>query len=328
MARSITLDREETTTGFGLARREDVNYDDIKKRWRESADKMDLPQDNRTAEEIQAAEDFSGAASFAEFFGYEDVEINEVNAQEVMEKMASEMEAVSEEEFKIANDIREKVIEEDAAEQIEQVSAFVVNEDDPLLEADFKEKSERIIQKLVVEDSKKDGTYESIREEARKTHSTSDPWSGTSGTRSTTATSTTTRSSSTTVFQDNDQRKKEVYEMYANGHDNMLGFVHNGRMWEKPKKTASVNTFSGRRKFGLKSMWQSTKHWFHSPNAKLMCKVGIALCMEMALGIITQKQTFDGPKQMLGYLGMMLGIFYIGAELRAEGFDMRRLSAL
>lgn len=331
MARSITLDREETKTSFGIARREDVNYDDVKKRWMESADKMELPQDPRTQEEIQAAEDFSVAAGFADFFEFEGVEISEGDAQETMVKMAAMMEAEAQDEIQLAQEQRARNIEEDAAEKIEQVEVFVVNEDDPLLEKDFKEKSEKIIQKWAMEDKKKDGTYEPTKEDVDKkwqtTSSSSDPWPSSSN-RTRTATATSTTTSGTGTIYDDGQRNKEIHQMYSNMHDNILNTVHNGPVWKEEKKATPVNHFGGKKKFSMKSIWTSVKGWFKSKKSKAICKIGVALCMETALGIITKRQSFDGPGQMLGYLGMMLGVFFIGSELRAEGYDMRRLSVI
>lgn len=330
MARTITMERETAQTNFGIARREDVNYDDVKKRWMESADKMDLPRDPRTQDEIQAAEDFNQSASFAEFFEVDDVEIAEGNANEAMILMAEAMETIAQEEIQLANEQRHLIIEEDSAEKIEQVEQFVTNEDDPLLMNEFKEKSEKIIQKWSVEDSKRDGTYDEVKEAAKsKYHATDDPWNSmnsNSNSGSRTATATSSKTSTTTVFADDENRKQEVYQMYANGRDNMLAFVHNGKVKDKPKKQAQVHRFGGKKKFSLKNMWGGVKRWFNGQDAKMLCKVGVALCFELGLGLITKKLSFDGPGQMLGYLGMMLGIFYIGSELRAEGFDMRRLA--
>lgn len=330
MARTITLDREEVKTNYGLARREDVNYDDVKKRWMESADKIDLPRDPRTQEEIQMAEDMSEAAMFAEFFEFEGVEITESSGVDAMVIMAEGIENVSQEEIQLANEIREKIIEEDAAEKIEQVAEFVVNTDDPFLVNDFKEKCEKVMQKWAIDDAKRDGTYDSTKDTTTSnSYSTVDPWNtmgstnNTSSSRTATATSTKT---TTTVFEGDDKRQQEIHQMYTNGRDNMLAFVHNGKQKEKKKKAPDVRQYGGKRKFSIKNMWGATKRWFAGQDAKLLCKVGIALCMEMALGLITKKLSFDGPGQMLGYLGMMLGIFYIGSELRAEGFDMRRLA--
>lgn len=334
MARTITMDKTETRTNFGIAIREDVNYDDVKKRWMENNDKLDLPRDPRTQDEIQAAEDFNSVASFAEFFSIDDIEIVEGNAVEVMEQIAVGMEGIAQEDIQSANEQREKIIEEDAAEKIEQVSQFVVNVDDPLLMNDFKDKSEKIIQNWSVEDSKRDGTYDAAKEESTSSRSnsyaTNDPWNNmsSSSNNSSGRTASVTSSKTTSIVSelDDEKRKQEVYQMYANGRDNMLAFVHNGKIKDKPKKTTPVNRFGGKKKFSPKNMWAATKRWFSGRDAQMLCKVGVALCFEMALGLITKKLNFDGPGQMVAYLGMMLGIFYIGSELRVEGFDMRRLA--
>lgn len=328
-----SMERRRTESTNSIARLEDVDLENLKRKYMEDAKNGKLPNDDRTIDEIQASEDTNSSVEFLDFFEVEGFDIDPLadNAQEVMVKISTIMdEGAKELDITIQNQT-ENAIEENAAEGIEQIKEFAINDKDPLLKTDFKEKSERIIQKLVIEDKKKTETsargsiFEEAREETRRT-TTSDPWaSTTSGSRTTTVTSSTTTVHSP---QDNTQRDKEFARNMADGANAMRAFVYNGPTKAKKKKTPQPHHFGGKRKFSLKSAISTVRGWLSSDDAVLMCKVGVALCLETALAVVTKQRTFDGPGQTLGYIGMMLGIFYIGSELRASGYDQRRLAMI
>jgi hypothetical protein len=338
MTRTIEMGDSTPYESFDIARLEDVDYDEMKKKWMDNSKNFELSQDNRTVEEIQADEDFQVASLFVDFFEMGDeIELDPLTADglEAMSKISAMMGEGSQEVFDTAEMQRALNIEEDAAERIEQVETFIINDDDPFLSKEYKEKSERIIQRLMSgAENRRDSTetiFESSKENTRSYYDSKDTEdifgrkTSSDGYRTATATNTTTTSSQT--VHDEEKRRKEIHQMFAAGNDKMLNFVYNGPV-KKKENRSPINKYGGKRKFGIKSIWASTKHFFGSRDAKVLCKVGIALCLETALAIITKQREFNGPGQMLGYLGMMLGVFYIGSEIRAEGYDMRRLSVI
>lgn len=334
MSRTITRD-EGVVQSFGLARMEDVNYDDMKKKWMESADKIELPKDTRTQEEIQADNEFIEAAKFVDFWGIEGVAISETGGQEAMMEMAAMIEAVNKEEIQYMNEIIEKVIEEDAGEKIEQMTAFVTEEDDPLLEKRFEEAATKLIEKIFMEDIKREGTDDKREEDSTwkedvksfytggsSSSSKSDPWASSSSSRTASSTSATT---STVTMDEMERRDKQNHMVMTKMRDNVLDMAVNAPKWKDEKKEKPIHYFGGKKKRNLKYYMASIKSWFRSKKGKATWKIGIALCMELALGVITKKIELEGPMQMLSYLGMSLGVFYVGSELYGEGYDMRRL---
>lgn len=334
MARIIGSNRKTEEQSYSLARMEDVDYEEMKKRWMESDKAKLLPDDDRTITEIQASEDTRMLQEFAEFFGIEGVDPTMGDPLDTMVQISNMMEEGSQDVFQTAEMQRELNIEEDAAERIQQIMEFEVNTDDPLLQTDYKEKSERIIKKLLVDEDKKteSRSHSSIFEEAKQesarfaSSSSTDNSFGRSSTGTRTASATTT--TTTHTVHNNEQREKEVHALYADGADRMRNLVANGPVWKAEKKQTQPHHFSGKKKFRFKNMVSAAKSWLSSNKADAIFKVGIAVCLETALAVITKQRSFDGPGQTLGYIGMMLGVFYIGSELRSIGYDQRRLAMI
>lgn len=333
MARTITPNKPIEVNPYEIARVEDVNYDKMISGWLEKGGDTKPPEDPRSIEEIQAAEDLTSAISIIDFFELEDVNVIEDDPLETMSQISAMMEEGAQEEFEQAKQQRNLNIEEDAAEKIEQVQEFIVNDDDPLLEKDYKEKSERLIQKITLKEERKErpeSVFERAREESQSFQTGTSSYnratsSASSGFRSATAT---TAKSEKTIVHDEEKRIQEKYELYSNGSARMKDLVYNGSVIQEEKRAVPVNKFGGKRKFRLRNIINSVKDWSRTKKAKVMWKVGAAVCIETALAMITKQQNFDGPMQLIGYIGMMLGVFYIGTSLRAEGFDMRRLSMI
>lgn len=332
MARIIGNDRKQVESSYSLARMEDVDIENLKRKYMENVKNGALPNDERTITEIQASEDAVKLTEFADFFELEGVDVDPMtdNPLDAMVQISNMLEDGAQELDIVVQTQKELAIEENAAEGIEQIKEFAVNNGDPLLASDFKEKSERIIQKLVIEEKKKtessaSSVFEEARQESRRSSSVNDDIFGsqTSGTRTATATTTTTQSASS-----NQQRDKEIHTMYAEGANAMRAFVYNGPVKPKKKKEAKAHHFGGRRKFSFKNMVTTVKKWLYSEEATTLCKVGIAVCLETALAVITKQRSFDGAGQTFGYIGMMLGVFYIGSELRSIGYDQRRLAMI
>jgi hypothetical protein len=332
MARIIGNERKHTESSYSLARMEDVDIDNLKRKYMENIKNGSLPSDERTVTEIQASEDAVKLTEFADFFELEGVDVDPMtdNPLDAMVQISNMMEEGAQELDIVVQTQRENAIEENAAEGIEQIKEFAVNDGDPLLASDFKEKSERIIQKLVVEDKKKtesstSSVFEEARRESRSSSANDDIFNTkTSGIRTTTATATTTTQSAS----GNQQRDKEIHAMYADGSNAMRAFVYNGPVKPKKKKESKAHHFGGRKRFSFKNMVSTVKKWLHSEEASTLCKVGIAVCLETALAVITKQRSFDGAGQTFGYIGMMLGVFYIGSELRSIGYDQRRLAMI
>jgi hypothetical protein len=333
MARTIGTERRQSINSNSIARLEDVDLEGLKRKYMEDVKNGKLPNDERTITEKQADEDSNANAEFLDFFEVEGFGFDPAvdNPQDVMVQISTKMdEAAQELEIKV-KDQAERAIEENAAEGIEQVKEFSINDKDPLLKQDFKEKSERIIQKLVLEEKQKtesssrSSIFDDAREETRRSSTVNDPWAGVSnsGTRTTTATTTTTVNPTDTA-----QRDKEYARNMADGANAMRNFVYNGPTKAKKKKVSQPHHFGGKKKFSLKGALSTVRNWLSSDEAVLLCKVGVALCLETALAVVTKQRSFDGPGQTLGYIGMMLGVFYIGSELKASGYDQRRLAMI
>lgn len=304
-----------------LARMEDVDVDNLRKRYMEKG-KSKLPNDDRSPSEIQAIVDTEETMAFLQFFEMEeDVELDADDPLGGMAQMSAMMDEASQDVLELAESQREMNIEEDAAESIVQVTEFTVNDKDPVLSLDFKENNERIIKKLISDSKKESEPTRSLFDEAREETARQ----GWSGHRTTEPISSSTSSSN--VHQSS--REGKGFAGLDVATERMRQFVMNGS-YKKPKtKKVSMHQFSGKKK-GIKGMfrnaWESTKEWFASDHATTILKVGAMVCLEAAVAVVTKKMEFENGKQVLMYIGMSLGIFVVGTELKEKGFDARRLS--
>ena len=328
MARVIDTRADVETPSTGLMRLED--FEERKKRWTESGQSQKLPDDERTVAEIQASEDSLAASEFLAFFELEE-EFNSDDPLSSIQEFSVKMEESSKEDYEVAENRRESYAEKDKEFKIEQCTEFYVNTEDPTLSEYYKEKSERIIQKILVQenDTKRFDTVI----DAEPTRSSSNQ--RTSGnqrsfgyeetTRSADATSRTTTSTQNNS-QNTEAQNKLRSSLYSSSADNMRQFAHAGP--KRQKKASSHRYYGGKQKFSIKNMFRKTRDWFRNDEAKLLTKIGIAVCLEAGLLMITNKYRFEGPKEMFSYLAMMLGVFYISRELSSEGYDPRRLAIL
>lgn len=331
MVRVIGREESRIDNPFSLARMEDVDLDSLKKKYMEAKKNGTLPDDDRNVTEIQASEDAKKAMDLLEFFGLEnDVRIDPMTEDplEAIARISEMLEEDSRELYEKAESQRALNIEEDAAERIEQIAEFAVNNDDPLLSTEFKEKSEKLIQKLILDEEKEErgSSTQETRDRSsntqetfgRKYHSNT-----TSSQRSTTGTVHTTNSK--TVY--NREERERNYEMFfAKSVDRVMNFAYDGPPIQRKEKRSEVRMFGGKKKFSPKVLWAKTKNWFRSREAGLLIKVGIALTLQTMIAVITKQVELDGPGQTVSHLGMLLGLFYISKAIRDEGYDMRRLS--
>lgn len=328
MARLIedTL-RTEERQFTSLATLDQVSVEELRKKYMEQIDNGILPTDERSIGEIQNSEAAAETDFFLEFFELKDeVTVDPDEPMESAKQISIMIEEGSKEVFEKAEEQRANNIEEDEAEKIKQLTAFTVNDDDPLLTKEYTEKKEKLIQSIRLEEEKtqqktqSDSFYDrqenrsQTREQARGfTHSASS--------------SRTASGTSQTIFETNEPTQQYRAQM-VHGSKTMKDLAVNGAIKKRKEHRPKPHSFGGKRKFRFKNVVKTVRDWFRTDDARVMTKVGIALCFETAIAVICGKYEFDGPTQTLGYLAMMMGVFYISRELLSEGYDPRRMNLI
>lgn len=329
-------DQEVVSTYLGLAIRDDVNTDAQMSRFMENIEE-EVEFRALTLEEQRVMEDEQFASELAELFDLDEsfiqgegheaaLELIDLIADTSVEGQKEDLESILE------GTIRDPQVTYASFEQ------FELKEKVDLLDEEFKERSTRKFKSLIKEQNdeiepdesmgartysgKSDSMFDEIRENGHTNFTSGSSIFGnsSSGTRKETVDNTTT--ATTTVF-DREKREKQLKNMYSHGAQSMRNMAFSGR--EKVKKKKKRNHF-GKKRFSVKNVWGSVKEWFHSDESILLSKIGVMLCLETGMAIITKQHEFEGTGQMLAFLGMMLGVFYISREIRAEGFDPRKMS--
>ncbi|MGE7305889.1 hypothetical protein ACQKJG_18870 [Priestia megaterium] len=323
----------------GLAVRDSVNIDELKKKYMRDVEDGKVDTKPFDPAESQSAEDLMSATSFTDFFDLEgEVVITEDAPDEALSNLTNIMMDSSDEVFTKAEEQRTVIEEEDENEKMShyQEDKYTIN-DDANLSNEYTKKSESLIKKIKQDDKaakqifigldkdehgnflKKDDEQDPY---APKKYQQSHSWSKPSSHTSSTSTSKPVESFSRT---DDPEAIKRKQSQYAHAADTVRNFVGGGP--KKQKKKKEVSRF-GKKRWSFKGMVASVKQWFRSEDAALLCKVGTMMCLELSLAIITKKYEFDNTGQLVAFLGMMLGIFYISREIMSEGYDPRRMSFL
>lgn len=339
MARVISKDVEKTDFQTGaLARLDDVSFEKMKQRYMEDVKSGKLPDDNRKPEEIQEEEDTKELAEFIDFFELDDFEYdpNRDDPKTASDRLSEQLSESQRGILETAISQMETNIKEDAAQNIEQVEEFTVNDKDPFLAQEYKEKSERIIKNWALESEK-----ESERETRTSTRASYEEPSRTStfnsgsgfahksqysngGTRTTTGT--VSNSQSSTVFNKTTDDER-IRQQFGLGASKARDFAINSKFRDEEENFVSnAYRFGGKKKWGLRYMKDVTLSWMKTKKAKRLLKVAAAICLETSLAVMTKQFEFDGPTQLLSFVGMTLGIFYLTSELAKEGYDQRRLA--
>lgn len=335
--RDLTIDdkNQRKESPYSLAKIEDVDHDALRKRFTEDTGKD--PYETKSIEEMEFDETTEEATLFAEFFELEGDEFADEDPGSSLRKMQESV-SENEEEFEDAEKSAEEIKRMDADEGVIQaeISEFDTNED-PLLEQEFKEKSERMIKKMVVEDSKQDRPHTSpgtggaeriIDKETpftstRSSYSSSSPFGEDDSFRRSTTNSNSSSNKSTVYNKEG--RDKQVAFQYSEGATMMANMAHYA---PKTSKTKRKKSFFKRRHWNWKSVTKDLAEVFQTDKARMMMKVGAMLSLQMSMAIVSKRYEFDNSKQMLTYLGLMMGVFYIGHELSNEGLDPRRMQMI
>jgi len=104
----------------------------------------------------------------------------------------------------------------------------------------------------------------------------------------------------------------------------LLDMIYGGKM--KEKEAPKSRHFGGSKRFSFKGMWAKTKDVFKSKETALWAKVGVMVALQAGMAILSNNLEFDGPLQAIGYISMALSAGYVARELRAAGFDARRIN--
>lgn len=332
------VEQKERDPYLGIALRDAVNADIQMNKFLEDVEERDYAPLSR--EEQLAMEDEIFARELAEMFeldpdsigeGHEDhIALIESIADQAYEGVVDTIEELTKTGQLKDPDVRRASIEE-----------HTVGTKQALLDEEFEERSSKKFESLVKQrpiegahneepvhermfQSKPDSLYDEIRENGH-TDFTSKSRSGYGAYETREEKVSSQYNSSTTTVFDREKREKQTKDMYSRGANSMRNMAFSGR--EKVKKKKKRNPY-GKKRFSIKNVWKSTKEWFHSDEAVLLSKIGVMLCLETGMAIVTKQHEFEGTGQMLAFLAMMLGVFYISREIRAEGFDPRKVSMI
>lgn len=350
-----TLERTEAPKNpyMELARLEDVNQEELMKRY------MEEIKDNvaeKTDDEVRREEEKLEALQMMEILGLEGIELDGEDPLGQLTEMCAAnykdtiLSSQDDPEYKkLVKELNEK----EGVYEMDLTKSWV-DEDDPLLEKQFAREREKITATLTARGQRKkldstatmkdwDHAFEveedifnsfskktetssgyrssSIFDESRSTSSSS----SSNGFRSTKAKTETTgykKQESMDADYELRQEKRGKYQEMVSAK--MLDVVYTGK--EKKKVPRKNRMYGGKEKFSLKGLWNKTKEWFHSDEAVLGAKIGAMLCLQTAMAVTSKRLEFDGALQALTFVGMSLGVFFVGREVRSEGFDARRFA--
>lgn len=337
-----------------LARMEDVSPEELEKKYMRSVEAAETMTDD----EARKNESKESAMDLLTFLGLEDeLDIDETSdnplgdlTDDLMKFKLEELEGTKDPAYR--EQIKKDKLEILGIEEIDQ--SIIIENDDPFLEKEYKREQEKIANQLAARKRRKEialenkhpnplgeelDEYESFNfgresETSRSGYRQSASFSGStiidsdySSSKTRTKTSSNTESTSFThgkpVANDEENQKRRA-QLYEHGTKQMLDMIYNGP--KKQKKEKERRRFGRKEKFSFKGLWKKTKAWFSSEEAAVMAKIGAMLCLQTGMAIMTKRLDFDNGLQAVTFIGMMLGVFYVGNEVRAEGFDFRRLN--
>lgn len=363
MTRIIDQQRPEVQEFNQLARMEEVNEEELQKRFLKEVSEIDAMQ--MTPDEVRKEREKEEAIAMLDFLGITDeMELDlDDNPLGQISQMCTE---VYREELKEKKKDPEyqakikKIQEEMGVEDIDSNQDFT-NKDDPFLAKEYEREKAKIaaLMKARRERSQANRTgaltmkeREAIIEQERriaeefdsklefgndsvfgKSTSSSSSFFGNStksfsdNYRSTSSTSeTTSYSSEKTEF--NPKRREEAQKgrnkFVSAVVGGLLDMIYGGKM--KEKEAPKSRHFGGSKRFSFKGMWAKTKDVFKSKETALWAKVGVMVALQAGMAVLSNNLEFDGPLQAVGYITMALSAGYIARELRAAGFDARRIN--
>lgn len=337
---------------YELARMEDVSQEELMKRYMEEVKENVV---EKSDDEIRIEEEHMEAAEMMAFLGMEGVQLNTENPLAELTEMCAEsyketiLASQEDPEYKsLVKELNEKqgIFEID-------LSKDWTDHDDPLLEKQFERESQKISSTLTARASRKrldkdstmkdwDNAFAAEEEVSQsfnnKTSTDSGYRSGStfdqarrqstssstsSGFRTASAKSETVGYSKTTDDPDYERRQENRGKCYAKVSGQMLDVAYKGD--KKVKKPRKKRAFGAREKFSFRGLWNKTKEWFHTDEAVLGAKIGAMLCLQTGMAVMNKRLEFDGTLQALSFVGMALAVFFVGREVRAEGFDARTI---
>jgi len=364
MTRIIDQQRPEVQEFNQLARMEEVNEEELQKRFLKEV--SDIDATSMSPEEVRKEKEKEEAVAMMDFLGITD-EMNLDLDNDPLEQISQMCTDVYREELKAQKEnpeYQEKIREinkEMGVEEIDSNQDFT-NKDDPYLAKEFEREKAKIsaLMKARRERSSTAGALtmkerEAIIEQERKIEEEfdakitfdnfdTDSIFGKSTTRSSSIFGNSTKSSSdnyratsstsetTSYSSDKTEFNRKGREEAQKGRNKfvsavvggLLDMIYGGKM--KEKEAPKSRHFSGSKRFSFKGMWTKTKGVFKSKETALWVKVGAMVALQAGMAVLSNNLEFDGPLQGMGYIGMALGAGYIARELRAAGFDARRIN--
>lgn len=76
------------------------------------------------------------------------------------------------------------------------------------------------------------------------------------------------------------------------------------------------------------SFKRKTLNFLRSKKAKILSKTALLMSLQLGMAVVGKKYEFQGMGQMVTFLGMMMGVFYLTRELVEDGFDPRGFGIL
>ena len=314
------------------------DQEEMRRQFYETVEKEKLQQ--KSAEEVQLDVEFEEAAFLGQFFGLDD-ELGEAiqNGDLDYVNTVLEVSCHNEEVEKMiekATVVEQEVMQEEINDGLKIIEELKKDEEDPLGAKRFEQATTKVLTSrmhtqeesrvgIEVDDpfeyksNKKDSYYNT------QTSRSDEPYRRTATTRTSEpvmATESVAKDSSTTMREQRKARR-EFYNGAANDVKE-LTVRRNQAMAEKTHARIDKKRKGKRRqKLTLRSAFTSVKSWFGSHDAADLFKVGTLICMETALAILTGKHEFEGKGQLMAFLGLMTGLYYIGQKVVEIGFDPR-----
>lgn len=354
MTRIIARETDFEESFTSLARIEDVadsREELFKKYMSEAKDKGVL---GKSVEETAFEDEQRTALDMISFLGLED-EVTFSTEDDGLAMLSQMFTEANEEELeRLTNDPEyiQKVKELNEKEGVFEVDLDQnwVDEDDPHLAKLFQKESQKITATLTARRERKRLDHNSdisdweaaMETEAHARNASNEPkQSGygfsqpagassnhNTGTRAAAATETTsTRTNKETKFDEEYEKRAEVRGKYTNKmYGQMMDIVYTGTL--KKKKQKKHTAFSRHERFSVKKLWNKFRDWTKSDESALYAKMGALIALQTAMAMTTKNLKFDSAMQAVTFLGMGLAVFGIGREIRAEGFDARRMNLI
>ncbi|PGQ88244.1 hypothetical protein [Priestia megaterium] len=364
MRKIIEQEQVEPQSFTQLARMEDVSEEELQKRFLE--DVREIQADKLTDDEIRIEKEKEEALGMLTFLGLEDEVDLDLDNDPLgqISQMCTEAYKDKLEENKTNSDYMQKVREYNNKEGVEEIDSNLdfTNKDDPFLAKEFEREREKITAQMAARRERgRLGTEATARErnaayareqeiaeefEKKSGYRSSTNFFNNNSTSSTSSTSSifdtqpkkprSTMASSETTSYSNDTTEfdREKRAAAQKGRNNfisavirgLLDMIYNGKV--KEKEAPKSRHFGSSKRFSIKGMWNKTKDVFKSKEAALWIKIGAMITLQAGMAMLTNNLEFDGPLQAIAYMGMALGAGYIAREIRAAGFDARRINFL